>query len=610
MQIAGWVLVHFVWQGTALALAAGLSLYVCRRQSAGVRYVIACSMLVVMLATAAATAAIVHANRTGEGTPQRVRVTLMRQSAAEVGVALPIQLDVRPPAAGVRARTEALFPWLVSVWLIGVVVLVARATIGWWRVSRVHRLGLSSPPSRWQAAANRIADRLGLTRFVRIVELPHIDVPFVVGCLRPIVVLPLSAMTQLNVMQVEAILAHELAHVRRHDYLVNLLQTLVETLFFYHPAVWWLSARIRDEREHCCDDVAVEMCGDPVGYAAALTELESWRRGELSLAAAATGGSLLHRVRRILRVDIPDDSRATSWTVALVVAAVIGGAALTAFAQTQTPVEPNPKFEVASVRPNKSGNVGGSVKPEPGGRFNVVNMPLRNLIISAYGLQGTQLLGAPDWIASERFDIAAKADGELGRPFSPDGPSRLQLLIRSLLAERFKLSVHREKREMPIYELVLARRDRKLGPELKPSTIDCRAIIEARKAQGQKPEPPKAGERPQCGARVGFGELAAGGQPLFELITLLSSTVQRNVVDRTGLSGNFDIYLRWTPDQLPRRPAGTPADQPFRMNGLEIDPNGPSIFAALQEQLGLKLESARGPVEVLVIDHVERPTPD
>jgi uncharacterized protein (TIGR03435 family) len=327
----------------------------------------------------------------------------------------------------------------------------------------------------------------------------------------------------------------------------------------------------------------------------------------MDLVAAATGGSLATRVRRILRIETPHQTHVSSSTIGI---ALIAGALATSALLAQTESAEQPKFEVASVRANTSGNVGGSVKPEPGGRFTVVNMPLRNLIINAYGLQGTQLLGAPDWIASERFDIAAKADGDLGPPVSRDGPSRLQLLMRSLLAERFKLSVHREKREMPIYELVLARRDGKLGPELRPSSIDCRAIIDARKAQGQKPEPPKAGERPQCGARVGFGELAAGGQPLFELIALLSSTVQRNVVDRTGLSGNFDIYLRWTPDQLPRRPAGTPADQPFRMNGLEIDPNGPSIFAALQEQLGLKLESTRGPVDVLVIDHVERPSPD
>ena len=222
-------------------------------------------------------------------------------------------------------RVEALLPWIVSAWLFGVIVLLARAGAGWWRVRRLHQLALASMCSNWQAAGNRIASRLGLASVIRIVELPHIDVPLVVGCLRPIVVLPIAAISQLNAAQVEAILAHELAHVRRHDYLVNLMQTLAETLLFYHPGVWWLSARIRDEREHCCDDVAVEVCGDPVGYAAALAELEAWRSGELSLAAAATGGSLLNRVRRILRVEVSDDSRVASWTIALVVAATVGG---------------------------------------------------------------------------------------------------------------------------------------------------------------------------------------------------------------------------------------------------------------------------------------------
>ncbi len=461
--------------------------------------------------------------------------------------------------------------------------------------------------SAWQLSGTRLAARLGLDRLVRIVELPDIDVPFVVGCLRPIVVLPIAAIAQLNTAQVEAILAHELAHVRRHDYLVNLLQTLAETLLFYHPAVWWLSARIRNEREHCCDDVAVEVCGDPVAYAAALAELETWRSGDIELVAAASGGSLVNRIRRILRVEISSQRQVSHVAIGL---ALVAGAFVTAsvLAQSRDASE-DVKFEVASVRPNTSSNTRAWVEMQPGGRYTVTNLPLRNLIINAYGLQLTQLLDAPEWIM-ERFDIIAKADEELGSPASREAPSREQLMMRSLLAERFKLSVHRESRDMPIYHLVVARNDGKLGPELKPSSIDCRALIEARKAQGLKWEPPQPGERLQCGAWVGFGELTAGGQPLSELISLLSATVQRNVVDRSGLSGNFDIHLKWTPDQLPPRPAGLPADQPVRMNGVAIDPNGPSIFTALQEQLGLKLESTRGPVDVLVIDHVERPTPD
>ena len=138
-----------------------------------------------------------------------------------------------------------------------------------------------------------------------------------VGWLRPAILLPIAAIATLTPAQVEAILAHELAHIRRHDYAVNLLQTIAETLLFYHPAVWWLSKRVRAEREHCCDEIAVEICGDAVAYAKALAELESWRTASPAMAVAATGGSLVDRVRRILRVPITDEPRSPSWAVTL-----------------------------------------------------------------------------------------------------------------------------------------------------------------------------------------------------------------------------------------------------------------------------------------------------
>jgi uncharacterized protein (TIGR03435 family) len=611
MHVAGWALVHFVWQGTVVTVAAATVLHLCRRQSASVRYAIACSAMAAMLLGVITTAAFIDAPLTGSVKETGVSVRLGRDGSRDVF--LPIQIDNTSSSAGAVSnvqRVEKLLPWIVSAWLFGVTLLLGRAGAAWWRVRRLHQLALAAMRSSWQTAGNRIAARLGLPRVIRIVELSHVDVPLVVGCLRPIVVLPIAAMSQLNPAHVEAILAHELAHVRRHDYVVNLMQTLAETLLFYHPAVWWLSARIRDEREHCCDDVAVAVCGDRVGYATALAELEAWRSGEPSLAAAATGGSLLHRVRRILRVDMSDDARMSVWTLALVVAAVVGALGVNLIAQTPATAEANPTFEVASVRPNTSGDNRMSSKTLPGGRFEAINIPPRLLIINSYTLQPQQLVGAPDWISSERFDIVAKADGELGPPVSRDGPSRLQLMIRALLEERFKLEVHREPKELPIYALVFAREDRKLGPGLKPSSIDCAALAAARRKGSAPAKPPKPGERPQCGARVGFGELAAGGQPLLELISLLSANVGRSVVDRTGLTGTYDIYLKWTPDRILQRAAGTAPSEPVLVNGVAIDPNGPSIFTALQEQLGLKLEATRGPVEVLVIDRIERPTPD
>jgi uncharacterized protein (TIGR03435 family) len=180
------------------------------------------------------------------------------------------------------------------------------------------------------------------------------------------------------------------------------------------------------------------------------------------------------------------------------------------------------------------------------------------------------------------------------------------LMLQSLLAERFKLATHKDTRELPIYSLEVARSDGRLGPQLRPATVDCEAMIAAARARGgPPPAPPAPGERPICGIRINPGRLSGGGFPLSQFAATLSQFVQRIVVDRTGLSGNFDVDLTWTPDQLPQGgpPPGAPPLPP-------ADPNGPSIYTAVQEQLGLKLESAKGPVDVLVIDRAESPTPD
>ena len=274
--------------------------------------------------------------------------------------------------------------------------------------------------------------------------------------------------------------------------------------------------------------------------------------------------------------------------------------------QAGAPAAPdaNLTFEVASVKPNKSGENFISFRNQPGGRFSISNAPLREIIRFAYQLQNFQIVGAPEWAASDRFDVVAKAEGDVP-PAPPGSVGPMQIMVRNLLAERFGLKVRNESREMPRYDLVLARSDGRLGPQLSPSTTDCQAIFAAARRGGGPPAPPAPGERPQCGMRIGPGVLAAGAFPLSQLATALSPMVQRIVIDRTGLTGAFDAELKWTPDQLPQGPA-PPGAPPLP----SIDPNGPSIFTALQEQLGLKLESVRGPVDVLVIESVSQPTPD
>jgi uncharacterized protein (TIGR03435 family) len=271
-----------------------------------------------------------------------------------------------------------------------------------------------------------------------------------------------------------------------------------------------------------------------------------------------------------------------------------------------------PAFEVASVKRNTSGDGRVGMGMAPGGQITMVNVPLRQIILRAYEVQNFQLIGGPGWITSDRFDVTAKADGNVT-------PSQVNLMLRSLLADRFKLVVHNESREMPLYELVMARPDGKPGPNLTPSAVDCTAARGRRTGGPPAAGAPPAGQPPggpaqpgalaNCQVMMGISTLDAKGQPLSLLATTLSPRVGRIVVDKTGLTGGFDFTLQWTPEPGgPGGPAGVPP--PGAPAFPPVDPNGPSIFTALQEQLGLKLDTQRGPIDVVVIDSVAQPTED
>jgi uncharacterized protein (TIGR03435 family) len=278
------------------------------------------------------------------------------------------------------------------------------------------------------------------------------------------------------------------------------------------------------------------------------------------------------------------------------VKSVLAAAVLTGFtaAQSTSPARP-PAFEVASVKPNTSGDGRVLMTPQPGGRLNLVNVPLRLMIRNAYRVQDFQIVGGPDWLGTARFDVVAKAEG--GNPSQEE----LQLMLRSLLADRFKLVVRPDTREMPTYSLVPARADGKTGAQLRKSDANCGPAT-------APTAPPAPGQLPSCGSMLGFGNLKARGSTMPALASTLSTFAGRIVVDRTGLAGGYDVDLNWTPDQIPR-PAGG-GDQPVQVNGVTVDPNGPSLFTALQEQLGLKLESTRGQVDVLVVERAEKPAED
>jgi beta-lactamase regulating signal transducer with metallopeptidase domain len=213
----------------------------------------------------------------------------------------------------------ALLPWTAFLWLLGVMFFSARLVLGWRYTRRLRSCGARPPGEGLQVALRQLGQQLGIARAVRLWESALVSVPTAIGWLRPVILLPASALTGLTRQQLEAIIAHELAHIRRHDYLINLLQAVIETLLFYHPAVWWVSRQIRQEREHCCDDLAVAVCGDALGYARALFTMEQLRAAAPPLVMAANGGTLMNRIERLVGVQTQPQTHFTGWLAGLLI---------------------------------------------------------------------------------------------------------------------------------------------------------------------------------------------------------------------------------------------------------------------------------------------------
>lgn len=248
-------------------------------------------------------------------------------------------------------------------------------------------------------------------------------------------------------------------------------------------------------------------------------------------------------------------------------------------------------FEVASIRRNLTGNQqgGGLAGPQPGGRFIAIGAPLRRLIVDAYGVQ---VIGGPAWIDTDRFDVNARADGDRT-------PADIRRMLQPLLAERFKLIVHSETREMPVYLLTAARTDGALRATLRQSDAKC-----AEEARNFFPSG-APGFPPACGDfRLGARALTARGMTMAGLARLLSRGVGRPVLDRTGLASAYDLELEWSSD------VGLESAPPGSAGASELRPDGVSLFTALQEQLGLRLQASRAPVEVMVVDQAEPPSPN
>jgi len=314
-------LLHFLWQGLLVFILLRTALFLLRHRSANARYAVNCAALAILAAAPVITAAILY-RPAAAGSPSLFAAPLLIAAAA--------------PAMPTTSWSAILRPWILPVWAFGVALCSLRML---WACAQVAALRRRSAPAATaiQEIVAELSRRLGVTRRARVLISTWTGGPCVVGWLRPAILLPAAALAGLTPDQLEAVLAHELAHIRRHDYLVNWLQIAVETLLFYHPAVWWISSRIRDERELCCDDLAVRACAAPVCYARALTALEKMRGATPAAALAGTGGPLLYRIQRIVGAAASPDgpSRASGIAAVILAVALLGATVHWTRAQSQ-----------------------------------------------------------------------------------------------------------------------------------------------------------------------------------------------------------------------------------------------------------------------------------
>jgi len=585
-----------LWQSTLFAAACALLAIATRQNRAALRhwlwFAASAKFLIPFSAVAIVPAQLFPAARDMALTPRLVNGVMSISQPFTQANGFWAAVDAPPPASDSPVVVMLYLVWLAGI-AIGATVWAVRRRF----LVRVLRTAVPMFDGREFSILRSLEQVHSIKAHVQLVSSDAALEPGVFGWRRVVLFWPRRLSERLNEPQIEAILAHELCHLRRRDNLLASVHMIVEVIFWFHPLIWLIGARLSRERERACDEDVIGRGGDPYQYAQTILKTcEICLEAPLTIYSGVTGADLRGRIESILaEVAARRMTPAQRAMIASCGAIAIAWPLFLGLASAQTPAPPDLsrlEFEVASVKPNKTGDPNSRLGLQPGGRIVATNVALRLLIRNLYNVQADQIVGAPDWIETERFDIEAKADREY--PPGADAPApELLAMMRNLLAERFQLVVHHEPREMQVYALVTARVDRSPGPQLRRVDVDCAAenarVVAARR--GGIPPPADASNMPRCSMRTRPGNVIARGATLQQLARSLSQFLGRTVVERTGLDGSFDLDLEWSHEQA-------------------ANATGPSIFTAVQEQLGLKLESQRASVDVLVIDRVERPTPD
>ena len=542
-------LASHLWQSTLFAAAAGLLALALRRNRAQMRYAL---WLIASLKFLVPFSLLMAIGSHLKWPAAAVTVHPAVSSAIQqIGQPLFVP-DIFNSASHTTAPTHTVPAILLLIWVCGFLVVLASWLRDWLRIRATLRNAI---PLSFQAP-------------IKILSSPSLLEPGIFGIFRPVLVLPEGITAHLTPAHLDAILAHELCHVRRRDNLAAAVHMLVEALFWFHPLVWWIGARLVEERERACDEEVLRLGNRPNIYAESILKTcQFYLQSPLTCVSGITGSDLKKRIVRIMSEGLAARLSfrkklllAVAGLAALVMPLAVG---LTNRSQTSNAL---PSFEVASVKIDKptGPEFNDSHWRDRPGKLIATNIRLKDVIERAYNIRDYQISG-PDWFKTEHYDIAAEWPSS-----APD--SQLPLMLQSFLADRFKLAVHREQKMLPLYEL----RVTKHGPKLQAIQSDGHNSLTSH-----------------------WGRWSAQDISMSQFAESLSRQTARPVLDKTGLSGFFNFELRFTPDDNgPHMP-----DQPAQPVAETI---GPSIFTAVEEQLGLKLVPKKGPVEILVVDHVER----
>jgi uncharacterized protein (TIGR03435 family) len=554
--------INTIWQAVLITAIVWLVLRLTPRINAATRHAIWWATLAVVLLLPAAPA-LRSMLRTNRDIP-RISTAPKVPPAPPIAPEEPILLHVSPERTAIWPRI------LLAIW----------AAILLWRFGQIVRSYFYLRAVKRRAAVSNF-ELPAISRSARLLISRDIVSPMAVGFLHPAIILPEAMLPELSPTEREHVLLHESAHLAGYDDWTNLAMRLLGGTLALHPIAIWILRQIEREREIACDDWVVAKTGEPRTYAESLAHLVDLRHAQKAPVLASGffgGGSRVGaRIELLVRRGRQFSGRASRRSAALSALALCVLGLATSFAPRWiafAQASPAEQFEVASIKPGDPNSRDVSIMMQPGGKFQATNASLQMLVGFAFDIRNHQIAGLPSQLETAKFNIEGRSAGPVSGPPGPERAKRARLMLQSLLTERFKLQTHHETRQQQIYELVTD----KGGPKIRESTGNLQAR--------------------QQGLRMSRGELIGTAAPLQLLVNQLSQQLWRAVVDKTGLSSKYDFTLKWTPDSKAFAP-GEAADEP--------DSAASSIFTAVREQLGLKLVSAKGPVDVVVIDHVEMP---